>query len=64
MRQVGVAILPSNKIDFQSKVIKHAKERHFIFIKGENPPRESLNSEHLCPKCKSTYREVHPETKE
>ena len=22
---------------------------------GENPTRESLNSEHLCPKCKSTH---------
>jgi exonuclease III len=27
---------------------------------GENPPRESFNSEHLCPKCKSTH--IHKET--
>jgi exonuclease III len=32
-KQVGVAILISNKIDFQPKVIKKDKEGHFIFIK-------------------------------
>jgi hypothetical protein len=53
-KQAGVAILISNKINFQTKVIKHDKEGHFIFIKVKNPPRESLNSEHLCLKCKST----------
>ena len=30
-----VSILISNKIDFQSKVIKKYKEGHFIFIKGK-----------------------------
>jgi hypothetical protein len=52
-KQAGVAILISNKIDFQPKVIKR-DEGHFIFIKGKNLPRESLNSEHLCPKCNSS----------
>ena len=32
-KQVGVAILISNKIDFQPKIIKKDKEGHFIFIK-------------------------------
>jgi exonuclease III len=32
-KQAGVAILISNKIDFQPKVIKKDKERHFILIK-------------------------------
>jgi exonuclease III len=32
--QAGVAILISNKIDFQQKVIKKDKEVHFILIKG------------------------------
>ena len=32
--QAGVAILISNKIDFQPKVIKKDKEEHFILIKG------------------------------
>jgi exonuclease III len=34
-RQAGVAILISNKIDFQPKVIKKVKEGHFILIKGK-----------------------------
>jgi exonuclease III len=32
-KQAGVAILISNKIDFQPQVIKHDEEGHFIFIK-------------------------------
>jgi exonuclease III len=32
-KQAGVAILISNKIDFQSKVIQKDKERYFILIK-------------------------------
>jgi exonuclease III len=35
-KQAGVAILISNKIDFQPKVIKKDKEGHFILIKGKN----------------------------
>jgi len=34
-KQAGVAILISNKIDFQLKVIKKDKKGHFIFIKGK-----------------------------
>jgi len=34
-KQAGVAILTSNKINFQLKVIKKDKEGHFIFIKGK-----------------------------
>ena len=34
-KQAGVAIQTSNKIDFQHKVIKKDKERHFILIKGK-----------------------------
>ena len=34
-KQAGVAILISNKIDFQPKVIKRDKEGHFIHIKGK-----------------------------
>jgi hypothetical protein len=33
-KKSGVPILISNKIDFQSKVIKKDKEVHFILIKG------------------------------
>jgi hypothetical protein len=34
-KQARVAILISNKIDFQLKVIKKDKEEHFILIKGK-----------------------------
>jgi exonuclease III len=34
-KQVGVSILISNKIDFQSKVFKKDKKGHFILIKGK-----------------------------
>jgi exonuclease III len=34
-KQAGVAILISNKIDFQPKDIKKDKERNFILIKGK-----------------------------
>ena len=34
-KQAGVAILISNNINFQPKVIKKDKEGHFILIKGK-----------------------------
>ena len=34
-KQAGMAILISNKIDFQPKVIKKDKKGHFILIKGK-----------------------------
>jgi hypothetical protein len=54
-KQARVAILVSNIINFQPKVIKKEKEGHFILIKGKNIPRRTLNSEHLCSKCKGTH---------
>ena len=54
-KQAGVAILISNKISFQPKVIKKDKEGHFILIKGKNLPRGTLNSEYLCSKFKGSH---------
>jgi exonuclease III len=39
-KQAGVAILISDKIDFQPKVIKKDKEVHFIIIKGKIFPEK------------------------
>ena len=50
----GVAILISNKIDFQANVINHDEYRHFHIHQGKNLGRESLNFEHLCLNCMST----------
>jgi hypothetical protein len=38
-KQAGVAILISNKIDFQPKVIKKDEEGQFIFLKGKSHKR-------------------------
>ena len=35
MKQTGVAIVISNKIDFQPNIIKKDKEGHFIIGKGK-----------------------------
>jgi hypothetical protein len=53
-KQAGVAILKSDKIDFQPKVIKKDKEGHFILLKGKNLPR-TFNFEHLCSKCNGIH---------
>ena len=43
-KQAGVVILISNKIDFQTKVIKKDKQGHFTLIKGKIFQDESLES--------------------
>jgi predicted SprT family Zn-dependent metalloprotease len=54
-KQAGVAILISNKIDFQPTVIKKDKEGHFILIKGKIFQDKNINSEYLCSKCKGNH---------
>ena len=47
-KQAGVAILISNKIDFQPKLTKRDWEGHFVLIKGKKTPqRSNFNSEYL-----------------
>jgi hypothetical protein len=53
-KQAGIAILISNKIDFQPKVIKKDKEGHFIHIKGKIF-QDELSIEYLCSKCKGSH---------
>jgi hypothetical protein len=54
-KQAGVAILISDKIEFQPKDIKRNGEGLFIFIKEKNPLRESLNFEYICLRGKGTH---------
>ena len=54
-KQAGVAILISNKIDFQTKDIKKDKEGHIIFINDKIFQEELSNSEYLCSKCKGNH---------
>ena len=56
-RQAGVAILISNKIDFQPESIKIDAEgiKTLNTHQGKVPRRWSLNSEHSCIKCKGTH---------
>ena len=51
-KQAGIAILISNKIDFQKKIIKHDKG-HCVIIKGKIH-WEGLNYKQLYPKFKIT----------
>ena len=40
-KQAGIATLISDKIDFQTKVIKKGLEGHFILIKGKKSTKNS-----------------------
>jgi exonuclease III len=42
-KQAGAAILISNKINFQSEVIKKDKEGHFILVKGKKIYQDELS---------------------
>jgi exonuclease III len=52
-KQAGVAILISNKIDFQPKVIKKDKEGQFILIKGKIFQEELSNLNIYAPKARA-----------
>ena len=55
-RKAGVAIVILNKINFQPKVIKKDKESQtFHTHQRKNLPRRTLNSEHLCYRCKKIH---------
>jgi hypothetical protein len=49
-KQAGVAILISDKVNFQLTFIKQEKERHSILIKGEIHQKEITLSTYMHPK--------------
>ena len=64
LKQTELAILRSNKIDFQPKVNKRDREGHYLLIKEKkNPPRRHLNSIHLGSTCKGTHIHIVNTTK-
>jgi hypothetical protein len=52
-KQAGVAILISNIINFQPKVIKNDKDGHFILIKGKTYQNELLILSICAPKARA-----------
>lgn len=43
-KQVGIAILISNKLGFKQKLVKRDREGYYIHIKGKNPLTWHFNS--------------------
>ena len=53
-KKARVAILISNKIDFEINVVKRYKEGHYIMIKGPTQEGITNNCKYICTQHRST----------
>ena len=53
-KETGVAILISNKIDFEIKAVKRDKEGHYIMVKGSIQEEDINNYKYICTQLGST----------
>ena len=53
-KKAGVAILISDKIDFEIKAVKRDKEGHYIMIKRAIQEEDTTNFKYICTQHMST----------
>jgi hypothetical protein len=54
LKQAGVTILISDKVDFKLTLLKWDKEGYFTLIKGKITPKANDNYQNICTRCQCT----------